>query len=321
MTHLTVGIDISKAKFDAAILFVDNKVKTKKFTNNQSGFLEFMEWLKRHEAENAHICLEATGVYGHALTQALFEANHAVSVVNPAQTKGFAQSELTRTKTDKADSQVIARFCRAISPPLWKPKPAHVEELQAWVRRLEGLQDLYRQEINRLDVAPVYTQSSIKTVVEKLKEELTKAKKKIKEHIKGHPDLRDKQRLLETIPGIGEATIAQILSFMSNIEDFKNARQLAAFVGLNPKQRQSGSSIHGRTRLSKVGDSRLRKAFYLPAVVAKQHNPVIKAFCERLKGAGKPTMLIIGAEMRKLVHIIYGVLKSGKAFDINLAIG
>jgi transposase len=104
------------------------------------------------------------------------------------------------------------------------------------------------------------------------------------------------------------------------IEDFKDAKQLAAFLGLNPRQRQSGSSVRGVTRLSKVGDSRLRKALYMPAIVAKQYNPIIKNFCERLKMAGKPTMLIIGAAMRKLVHLIYGVLKSGQPFDANLAI-
>lgn len=315
MSKISVGIDISKAKFDAAILFENNKIKTKKFENKLSGFLELMAWFKKHDALNAHICLEATGIYGEALATYLFEANHSVSIVNPAQIKGFAQSELSRTKTDKADSQLIARFCRAISPPLWQPKPAHIRELQAWVRRLEGLQDLYQQEANRLEVAPPCVQFSVKATVKHLTKEITRVKKKINAHIDGHPDLSDKKKLLETIPGVGEATITQVLAFMSNIEDFKNAKQLAAFVGLNPKQRQSGSSVNGRTRLSKIGDARLRKAFYMPAISAKKYNSVVKAFCERLKAAGKPTMLIIGAAMRKLVHLIYGVLKSGKAFD------
>ncbi len=141
---------------------------------------------------------------------------------------------------------------------------------------------------------------------------------KIRDHIDNHPDLRDRSKLLETTPGVGEATIAQVLAFIGNVEDFKNAKQLAAFVGLNPKQRQSGTSVHGRARLSKVGNSNLRKAFYMPAVSAKRYNPVIKDFCEKLKVSGKPTMLIIGAAMRKLIHIIFGVLKSGKPFDASL---
>ncbi len=106
-------------------------------------------------------------------------------------------------------------------------------------------------------------------IVKRLEKEIEQVKTKIKDHIEEHPDLRDKRKLLETIPGIGEATIAQVLAFIGNIEDFENARQLAAFVGLNPKQRQSGSSVQGRTRLSKTGDANLRKAFYMPAIVSK----------------------------------------------------
>jgi len=320
MSKIIVGIDISKAKFDAALLFQNNKVKTKKFENKMSGFVELIEWLKKHEALDSHVCLEATGVYSEALAIYLCELNHKVSVVNPAQIKGFSQSELARNKTDKADAQLIARFCRAMDPSLWQPKPQHIRELGDWVRRLQGLQDLYQQEANRLDVAAACVRSSIKAIMKRLKKEIEQVKKKIKAHIDEYPDLRDKRQLLETIPGMGEATIAQVLAFIGNIEDFENARQLAAFVGLNPKQRQSGSSVQGRTRLSKIGDANLRKAFYMPAVVAKRYNPIIKAFCERLEAAGKPTMLIIGAAMRKLVHIIYGVLKSGKAFDANWAV-
>ena len=321
MSDISVGIDVSKVKFDVAILFPDNKIKNKKFDNKHTGFNEMIEWLKKHKASDAHICMEATGIYGETLATYLFEADYKVSVVNPAQIKGFAQCELVRTKTDKIDSQLIARFCRAIQPSLWHPKPKHIQELQAWIRRLEALQDLYYQETNRLGTAPAYTTSSIEEVCEILAKKIDEVKKKIADLIEKDPELRNKQQLLETIPGIGKATIAQILAFMGNVEDFKNAKQLAAFVGLNPKHKQSGSSVQGRARLSKIGDARLRKVFYMPAVVAKHHNPIIQDFCRRLEVAGKPTMLIIGAIMRKLIHIIYGVLKSGKPFDINLAMG
>jgi transposase len=200
-----------------------------------------------------------------------------------AQIKGFAQSELVRNKTDKADSQLIARFCRAINPKPWQPKPLHVRELQALVRRLEALQDMLQQEDNRKEVSSKIVESSIESIRKELEKEINKVKSKIQDHINNYPDFRNKSQLLETIPGVGEATIAQVLAFIGNVEDFKNAKQLAAFVGLNPKQRQSGSSVHGRTRLSKVGNSNLRKAFYMPAVSAKRYNPVVKEFCERLK--------------------------------------
>ncbi len=322
MSKINVGIDISKAKFDAAISFENNQCKTKKFENKLSGFSELMEWLKKHDALNAHVCLEATGIYGEALATYLFEADCLVSVVNPVKIKGFAQSELSRNKTDKADAQLIARFCRAMNPSLWKPEPRHVRALGDWVHRLEGLQDLYQQETNRLEAATsAGIKASIEAMIKHLEKEIVVVKKQINAHIDQNSDLREKKRLLETIPGVGEATIAQVLAFIGNIEDFKNAKQLAAFVGLNPKQRQSGTSVNGRTRLSKIGDARLRKALYFPAIVARQHNPTIKAFIARLKASGKPSMLIIGAAMRKLVHIIYGVLKSGKAFDAQCVVG
>ena len=319
MSSTTLGIDISKATFDAALLFENNKVKTKRFANKQSGFLELSAWLNRHETSKSQVCLEATGYYGEALATYLFEVGYTVSVVNPAQIKGFGQCELIRTKTDKADAQLIARFCRAMHPHAWKPKPLHIRELQALIHRLASLQDMYRQEANRLEAAPMSIQSSIKAIEKRLEKEIAWVKKKIQSHIEQYPDLRGKKELLETIPGVGEATIAQVLAFIGNVGDFKHAKQVAAFVGLNPKHRQSGTSVQGRSRLSKMGNAALRTAFYMPAITAKRYNPVIKAFCERLKAAGKPTMLIIGAAMRKLIHIIYGVLKSGKAFDARVA--
>lgn len=152
-----------------------------------------------------------------------------------------------------------------------------------------------------------------------MSEEINTIKKEISSRIDKNPELLSKKELLLTISGIGEATIAQILAFIGSIEDFKTAKQLAAFIGLNPKNRQSGTSVRGVSRLSKIGDARLRKAFYMPAIVAKRYNPAIKNFCARLQQSGKPNMLIIGAAMRKLVHIIYGVLKSRKPFDATLA--
>lgn len=316
---IAVGVDVAKLKFDVAVLLPTKKVKTKKFDNKLAGFKDFLKWLVNLDAESFHICMEATGSYGEALATYLHDEGLTVSVVNPAQIKNFAQSQLVRTKNDRTDSIVIAKFCHAICPKSWAPPPPHIRELQAWVRRLEILQDMHQQEMNRFYVAQKPIQNSIKAVLQNLALEIEGVKKKIKTHIDECGNLREKKKLLETIPGVGEATIAQMLAFMSNVEDFKNAKQFSAFVGLNPKQHQSGTSVRKRTRLSKTGNSKLRKAFYLPAITAKRYNPIIKAFCERLKQSGKPPMVIIGAAMRKLLHIIYGVLKSAKPFNPALA--
>lgn len=147
-----------------------------------------------------------------------------------------------------------------------------------------------------------------------LTQQLKTIREAITKHINRHPDLRDKRDLLDSIPGLGEATIMQILTFMAEAS-FDNAKQVAAYLGLNPKRQESGSSVHGRARLSKTGDARLRTAFYLPAIVAMRFNPAIKAFSQCLLAAGKPKMLVVGACMRKLAHIVFGVLKSGAKFD------
>ena len=136
-------------------------------------------------------------------------------------------------------------------------------------------------------------------------------------HIKKYQDLNDRNTLLASIPGIGEKTIGVILAFL-NVENFNSAKQVAAFVGLNPKPRQSGSSVRGVGRISKTGDANLRKAFYMPALTAMRFNPIIKNFSERLSNTGKSKMVIVIAAMRKLLHIIYGVLKNETPFNKDI---
>ncbi len=309
-----LGIDCAKAKFDVALL-VDNKYKTKVFANDAHGFSELHKWLSEKVDAPVHACMEATGAYHEALALFLVQAGYAVSVVNPAQIKGFAQSVLTRTKNDRVDAKLIARFCLLTTPSLWTPPAPEVRALQALVSRLEALNQMHAQEHNRLDTAPALTRASIEKVIDLLEAEIAALKQQIRDHIDGHPGLQDKARLLESIPGVGQATIAQLLSVIGDLTRFKSARQLAAFLGLTPKQRQSGSSVRGKARMAKIGHAQLRKALFFPAIVAVRYNPLVRSFAQRLARAGKPKMAIIGAAMRKLVHIIFGVLKSGRPFD------
>ena len=153
-----------------------------------------------------------------------------------------------------------------------------------------------------------------------LDQEIKTTKQHIRDHIDQHPDLKEQQTQLESIPGIGETTIHVVLSEFAHIEKFRTAKQLAAFIGVAPKERQSGSSLRGRTMMSKTGRSQLRKAFFMPALVALRYNPILMELKRRLTDAGKPKMAIVGAAMRKLVHLIYGVLKSGVPFDADYAI-
>lgn len=226
-------------------------------------------------------------------------------------------SKLSRVKTDKADSELIANFCQAMKPDLWQPAPKYIKELQQWVRRLDSLIANKNLESNRLEGAINDVAVNIHTHIEFLDKQIKEIEELISNHIKDHEDLNDKRKLLDSIPGIGEKTIAVILAFLT-ATDFNSAKQIVAFVGLNPKPRQSGTSVRGAGRISKTGNANLRKAFYMPAVVSIRFNPIIKDFAERLSGLGKSKMVIVIAAMRRLLHIIYGVLKNKIPFNANI---
>jgi len=312
-----LGLDIAKAKFDAALL-IGEKFKTKVFSNDPAGFAALSAWLAGQPVTVVQVCLEATGIYGLAVASYLHDQGHHVSIVNPAQIKAFGMTLLTRNKTDRADARLIARFGALHRPAAWQPPPAEIRVLQALVRRLAALQDMLQQEQNRLAGADPVVAATITRHLEFLHAEIMAVRQQIRDHINRHPDLRHKRELLDSIPGIGEATVAQLLAFI-DAHNFASARQVAAYVGLSPRQRQSGSSVHGKAHISKTGSSNLRKALFMPALVAWRHNPTVSAFCARLAAAGKPKMVIAVAAMRKLLHIAYGVLKSGKPFDPTLA--
>jgi transposase len=316
MSNIILGVDISKLSFDVALLD-DSKVKTKKFSNNSKGFCELTEWLKNKGIDKAEVCMEATGGYEAKLAQYLYDNKFKVSVVNPARIKGFAMSKLSRVKTDKADAELIAHFCKTMQPNLWQPTPLHIQELQQWVRRLDILIANKNQENNRLDEASGAVAINISAHIEFLDKQIKEVEELISNHIKKHKDLNDKSKLLDSIPGIGEKTIGVILAFLT-VENFDSAKQVAAFVGLNPKPRQSGSSVQGVGRISKTGNADLRKAFFMPAVVSLRFNPVVKDFADRLSGTGKAKMVVVIAAMRKLIHIIYGVLKNETPFNENI---
>jgi transposase len=309
-----LGIDVSKGKFNVSLLR-GGKYRHKAFPNNSRGFEQLSEWLRGLGVKELHACMESTGVYGEELAEYLHDQGFGVSIVNPARIKGFAQSELIRSKTDKVDASLIARFCASMNPSLWTPDPMETRELRSLVRRVEVLLSMRQQEQNRLEVSNKILKKSIRKLIRYIDKEIEELKGEINKHIDRDPELRDKRKLLESIPGVGEATIHIILSHFASIEKFKNAKSLTSFLGIAPRHYQSGSSVRRRTRMSKVGRSSLRKAFYMPAVVALRYNPLIADLKVKLSNAGKHNMLIIGAAMRKLVHIIYGVLKNKIPFD------
>lgn len=318
MPQVIIGIDIAKLKFDVARL-CEGKYKHAKFANNAEGFADFNLWLNRFGDTDARLCLEATGAYGLPLAEFLAGQGHFVSVVNPAQIHAFGKSELSRAKTDKADAKLIARY--GLQAPLdrWVPPPTNIRHLQALTRRLEHLLEMHRMEQNRLETADAAIITSINCVLATLDAELKATRQAIHDHIDNDPGLKQQHDLLASIPGIGPATIAYLLVAMSLHHGYVNAKQVVAHAGLAPAIRQSGQWT-GKTRIAKNGDPRLRKALYMPALVAWKYNPSIQAYCERLKANGKNGKLIVCAAMRKLIHLAFAVLKSGKPFDPNYSL-
>jgi transposase len=314
-----LGIDIAKATFVVTLVTPDGKRRRKSCPNTPAGFHALATWLARHHTGPVHASLEATGTYGDALATWLHDAGHRVSVLNPAIIHAYARTHLTRSKTDRLDADLIADFTATQSPPAWTPPAPEIRQLQALIRRLDALHGMHTQETNRLaaGVAVADVRASIETVLAQLADQIAHVQQLIRQHLDRHPGLRAQRDLLTTIPGIGDTTAAVLIAELFD-KSYASARQAAAFAGLVPRRIESGT-LRGRSRLSKIGPGRLRKALYLPAVTALRWNPTIRALRTRLHAAGKPPMVIIGAAMRKLIHLAYGVLKSGKAYEPTCA--
>lgn len=311
-----LGIDVAKAKLDVALRLPNGKWRNKVVPNTSAGFEDLRSWLAKQGVTCAHVCMEATGVYWEAVGYDLSDHGFAVSVINPAQIKAYAAALGVRTKTDSVDARVIAEFCADRNPPLWQAPSKSVRRLKALVGRRDALLDLKTQETNRLEVASTEeVRRSIEDVIAHLERQIKDIESQIKRDVDDDPTLKSQRELLDSIPGVGDQTIAMFLSHYGGELRFDRTCQAVAYAGLDTKLHESGSSVRGKPRLSKKGHSSIRRALYMPAVVAMTKTAWGKAFACRLLAVGKPKKLILGALMRKIVSIAYGVLKSGKPFN------
>lgn len=320
--QIILGIDISKQSFDVALYAGKEFLSSGEFSNNTAGYKKLSKWLGNQGVASVWACLESTGRYGNALAFYLFNAGHQVSVVNPLRIKKYAESKLQRNKTDRLDAKVIADFCRTQEPSLWQPASVEQEALQELSRRLSALQKEKTAEQNRLKSGykNQKVKESIKRTILFLSEEIAALEAEIQDHINQNPDLQKKAKLLDSIPGIGPKTAALILAELPAIERFQNVGQVIAYAGLSPQRHTSGSSVKKKDRLTKLGNRKLKTALFFPAFTAIKHNPVVAALAIRLQKKNKEKMVIVGAAMKKLLQIAYGVLKSEIPFDPNYAL-
>lgn len=314
-----IGIDISKKTFDSTLL-TNNKSTYKQFQNNLKGFTLLLKWINS-QTDSCYICMEATGIYGIPLAKFLCDLEFKTIVANPYKIHSYAAMQMNRNKTDKADSLCIAKYCKylvsegEIQKHLYKPKSQYYQELQDLVTRLEQLKTNKNQEVNRLGTTlNVSCKKSIIKSITQIEKEIKAILKLVRACIKNDEELIKQVALLLTIDGIGEITAWAILAYLGDISLFSNSSQVASYSGTNPFIKESGTSLKS-AKLSKMGNKRLRKALYMPAIVAKKYNPLLKIFYERLVNKGKPKKVAICAVMRKLLVISYGVLKSEKDFD------
>jgi transposase len=317
MTLPILGIDVSKKDLALALL-IENSYKKYKVSNTPKGFKDLTVWLQKQGVDKVKACMEATGRYGEKLADYLYSEGHKVHILNPSCMKAFSKSKLSRHKTDDVDSLLIAEYASKHELRVYKPRDPVLKELRDLYHCLENLKQQQTQVGNFLenkDCLPESVKEIYTTMLAYLKTQIQKVELSLEQLLYKHPTLKQDWENLQTIPGVAKTTATAILAQTPDLSSFESARQLAAYAGLTPAHKTSGTSLKGKSKLSKIGSSALRKAIYFPAIVAKNHNPILKAFAQKLAKKGKHTMVIIGAIMRKLLHIAFAILKHKTTFN------
>ena len=322
-----LGIDVSKASLALALQIGERKRLYEREVHNDVGGIERLrEWVQERGAELSQltVVMEATGVYHERVAQALYDAGCKVIVANPKRVRDYAAGLGLLHKTDKVDARALVRYGREQATELvsWTPPPAEVRILRALYDRLSAVQEDLQRELNRRDQAlismePQLVIDSLDTSIKRLREECERLKRAIEDHFDQHPGLKAQRELLQSIPSIGPIS-GDLLLCLLLAHRFRSARQAAAFCGLIPQAHQSGTSVRKPGRLTKQGDARLRAKLYMASVVAIRHNPELSQIYHALLAAGKTKLSALGALMRRLVHIAYGVLKHQAPYSPHL---
>jgi len=305
---------------DVALTADNHHFKMESFSNDRKGYQALMRWMRSHTKEQVHICLEATGRYGEALSHFFSEKGYVVSVVNPAQIHAYGKSKLRRNKNDQLDAQLIADFCFTQQPSFWKPPTRIQRESKELSRYIGTLKEDRQRKRNQLKagISLPLLKRSIEKTIRLVDKEITLLEKDLEEMLRSDEKTNEDLDLLLSIPGIGPTTARNFLAEV-NVSRFAQASHLAAYAGLAPTEHTSGSSVHKKSRMSKIGNKQLRTMFFMPALSAHRFNPLIANLRSRLQAKNKQKMTIVGATMRKLLHLAYGVLKTRKPFDSNHA--
>jgi transposase len=313
------GIEVSSALLVVA-LRADGHEERREFPNTPQGHQAVLRFLER-SARPVRVCMESTGLYGLDLARTLDQAGVAVMVANPRAVRHFAQALLQRSKNDELDAGVLCEFAARMPFVAWRPPSAAALKLVAVARRLEALTDMLAAEKNRRHAAslsealPAIVRRDIERSLQTQQRAIERLTRAAQEFILADPELARRYELLLSIPGFGATSAVHTLAELTLLPAGMDVRQWVAYAGLDPREYTSGTSVHKKVRISKAGNRHLRRALYMPALVAVQHEPHLRAYYEHLQARGKSKMQALVAVMRKLLHAIFGMFKHDRLFD------
>lgn len=308
MDMITVGIDVSKDRLDVAVRPSGELFAVERNAAGLEGLVVRLRELSVHL-----VALEATGGFETIAAAALAAAGLPVVVVNPAQIRAFAKAVGQRAKTDPIDAAVIARFAEATRP---EPRPLPDEatrllaDLVARRRQIVEMIGAERQREKRVMIPRL--RKSIARLLKALEKELASLDADIDDAVRGSPAWRDKEDLLASVPGVGPTIARTLIAELPELGQL-GRKQIAALAGLAPFTRQSGQ-WRGRSFIG-GGRTAVRTVLFMGAMVAKRHNPVLKAFFDRLVAAGKPKMIALIAVARKLLTILNAILRDHRPWQ------
>lgn len=315
------GIEVSAQELMVVLERESRRMALKTFANDPQGHQAILRYLG-HPGRTVRVCLESTGVYGLDLALALARAGFEVMVANPRAARHFATALMQRSKNDRLDAGVLLEFARRMPFQAWTPPPASALQLHALARRLEALKETQTAEKCRLhaaevtDTTPPALRRDLDRSLRALRRAITRLSAEAVKLIDQHPGLKLRFDLLISAHGaIAETSAIQILAELAVAPPDLDVRQQVAYAGLDPREHSSGTSVHKKVRISKHGNAHLRRALYMPALVAIRHQPNLRAFYQHLRDRGKPKMVALVAVMRKLLHAIYGMFKHQQPFD------
>lgn len=312
-----LGIDIAQRTFVAVLRITRSHQLKADFFNSAAGFAKLERWLRQHLAIGLRVGIESTNTYAEALAEFLHAKGHTVFLLNPERTACFARSQGLRNKTDPVDAASIAAFVAQYEGSAWRPASPQQKQLRELTRVREQLKQTAQQLKNQAATAGPLARRHLLATLRTIARELRRIFQQLRALVRQHAELRTAVAHLQTVKGIGELTAIITVAELPPVLPDTDPRALCAWVGLTPHRHQSG--LTEWSRLSRRGNAYLRNALFMPALVAKRHNPLLHAFALRLAQRGKSQRAILGAVAHKLLRILIGLLRSNSDFDPNFS--